>query len=271
MKVVGKKQAVRGGAESRVGSEPETDSRSGTGSKSGVGSRSVAVSKPRVGSKFGTGSRSRGAPKSGVATRLDDTGKSSGSPTPGVVAKKPRADAERNRNRLIEVAKAAFADVGPEVSLEEIARFAGVGIGTLYRNFPTRDAMLEAVYRREVQQLAAAAAQLLETRSPVEALRAWMRLFIDYIATKKIIAPALNSLTGGTAELFASSSVLIKTAVSSLVDRAVAAGDVRRDVDPIDLLYALVGFANAHNRPGWESSARRLIDILMAGLQCGDA
>jgi AcrR family transcriptional regulator len=183
------------------------------------------------------------------------------------VPKKPRADAERNRNRLIEVAKAAFTDIGPEVSLEEIARIAGVGIGTLYRHFPTRDAVLEAVYRREVQQLAAAAGRLLETQAPVAALRAWMGLFIDYIATKKIIAPALNSLTGGTAALFASSGVLIKSAVTLLVERAVAAGDIRRDVDPIDLLYALVGFANANNGPGWEPSARRLLDILITGLR----
>jgi AcrR family transcriptional regulator len=183
------------------------------------------------------------------------------------VQKKPRADAERNRNRLIEVAKRAFADVGPEVSLEEIARIAGVGIGTLYRHFPTRDAMLETVYRHEVHQLAAAAARLLETRTPVEALRAWMALLIDYIATKKIIAPALNSLTGGTAELFDSSRVLITSAVSLLVDRAVAAGDIRREINPMDLLYALAGFANVNNGPGWEPSARRLIDILIAGLR----
>jgi len=181
--------------------------------------------------------------------------------------KKPRADAERNRNRLIEVAKAAFADIGPEVSLEEIARIAGVGIGTLYRHFPTRDAMLEAVYRHEVHQLAEAAARLLETETPVEALRAWMGLFIDYIATKKIIAAALNSLTGGTAELFAASGVLIKSAVSLLVERAIAGGDIRRDIDPIDLLYALVGFVNANSGPGWELRARRLIDILIAGLK----
>jgi AcrR family transcriptional regulator len=186
-------------------------------------------------------------------------------------SKKPRADAERNRNRLIEVAKAAFADIGPEVSLEEIARIAGVGIGTLYRHFPTRDAMIEAVYRREVHQLAQAAAQFLESQPPVEALRAWMRLFIDYMATKRIIAPALTSLTGGTTELFAASGVLIKSAMASLVDRAVAAGEIRRDVDSIDLLYALAGFANVNNGPGWEPSARRLIDILIAGLRRGDA
>ena len=107
----------------------------------------------------------------------------------------------------------------------------------------------------------------METKPPVEALRAWMELLIDYIATKRIIVDALNSLTGVRAELFASSRVLITSAVSLLVDRAIAAGDIRRDIDPMDLLYALVGFANANNAPGWEPSARRLIDILIAGLR----
>jgi AcrR family transcriptional regulator len=186
-------------------------------------------------------------------------------------ARKPRADAERNRNRLIEVAKAAFRDLGPDVSLDEIARSAGVGIGTLYRHFPTRDAIVEAVYRREVQQIAEAAGRLAATLTPVEALRAWMRLFIDYIATKKIIAPALSSLTGGTSELFASSGTQIKAALSRLVERAVATGEVQTDVDPLDLLYALVGFANVKSGPGWQASARRLIDILIAGLKPHDA
>jgi AcrR family transcriptional regulator len=181
--------------------------------------------------------------------------------------RKPRADAERNRNRLIDVAKAAFTDLGPDVSLEEIARSAGVGIGTLYRHFPTRDTILEAVYRREVEQIAEAAGRLAETLSPVEALRAWMRLFISYVATKKLIAAALNSLTGGTSELFASSGPQIKAALALLVKRAVASGDVGRDVDSLDLLYALVGFANVNSGRDWEASARRLIDILIAGVR----
>ena len=104
-------------------------------------------------------------------------------------ARKPRADAQRNRDGLLEAAKAAFAEVGPEASLDEIARRARVGIGTLYRHFPTRDAIVEAVYRREVQQLADAAPRLIESLPPAEALRAWMRLFIDYIAAKRVIAP----------------------------------------------------------------------------------
>lgn len=181
-------------------------------------------------------------------------------------ARKQRADAERNRNLLMEAAKRAFTEIGPEVSLDEIARRAGLGIGTLYRHFPTRDALLQAVYRREVQQLAAAAAQLSESQAPVAALKAWMRLFVEYIATKRIISPALNALAGKS-ELFAASGELITGALKLLVDRAVAAGEIQLDVDPLDLLYALVGFANANSNPGWEERARRLIDVLIAGIR----
>ena len=130
-------------------------------------------------------------------------------------ARKPRADAQRNRDGLLEAAKAAFAEVGPEASLDEIARRAGVGIGTLYRHFPTRDAIVEAVYRREVQQLADAAPRLIECLPPAEALRAWMRLFIDYIAAKKVIAPALKSLVGGGSALYADSGARINEAIDA--------------------------------------------------------
>ena len=107
-------------------------------------------------------------------------------------ARKPRADGRRNRERLVEAAKAAFAELGVDVSLDEIARRTGVGIGTLYRHFPTRDAIVAAVYRREVEQLAGAAERLLGSLSPGAALHEWMRLFVDYIATKKVIASALK-------------------------------------------------------------------------------
>jgi AcrR family transcriptional regulator len=163
-------------------------------------------------------------------------------------ARKPRADAQRNRDGLLEAAKAAFAEVGPEATLDEIARRAGVGIGTLYRHFPTRDAIVEAVYRREVQQLADSAPRLSETLPPAEALRAWMGVFIDYIAAKKVIAPALKSLVGG-------------------VERARASGDIRSDADSADLLRALIGFAYVNSAPDWEASARRLIDLLIDGLR----
>src|SRR5277367_5630041 len=110
------------------------------------------------------------------------------SPTP---QRKPRADAERNRDRVLEVAKEAFTRSGADASLDDIAKQAGVGAGTLYRHFPSREALIEAVYRTEVERLAAAELNFAETMAPMEALRAWMLLFVDYIATKKIIAPAL--------------------------------------------------------------------------------
>jgi AcrR family transcriptional regulator len=181
--------------------------------------------------------------------------------------RKPRADAQRNRDGLLEAAKAAFVEVGPEASLEEIARRADVGIGTLYRHFPTRDAIVESVYRREVQQLADAAPRLSESLPPAEALRAWMRVFIDYIAAKKVIAPALKSLVGGGSALYADSSARINGAIALLVERARASGDIRPDADSADLLRALVGFAYVNSAPDWEASARRLIDLLIDGLK----
>jgi AcrR family transcriptional regulator len=189
-----------------------------------------------------------------------------GRKAPGA-ARKPRADAQRNRDGLLEAAKAAFAEAGPEASLEEIARRADVGIGTLYRHFPTRDAIVEAVYRREVQQLADAAPRLVDALPPAEALRAWMRVFIDYIAAKKVIAPALKSLVGGGSALYADSSARINGAIALLVERARASGDIRPDADSADLLRALIGFAYVNSAPDWEASALRLIDLLIDGLR----
>jgi AcrR family transcriptional regulator len=185
---------------------------------------------------------------------------------PGVL-RKPRADAERNRIRLMEAAKAAFTELGADVPLEEITRRAGVGIGTLYRHFPTRDTLLTEVYRHAVEQLAETATRLSKTLPPVDALRDWMRLFVDYIATKQVMAPALNAMSGGTAGLYASSGPTIKTAISLLIDRAVANGDIRLDLEPFDLLRALMGVANVNNGLGWQARAHMLIDILIEGLR----
>jgi AcrR family transcriptional regulator len=180
--------------------------------------------------------------------------------------RKPRADGERNRERLLEAAKAGFAETGPDVSLDEIARRASVGIGTLYRHFPNRDVLIEAVYRREVQQLGEAAARLTASLSPGEALHQWMRLLVDYIATKKVITPALLASAGG-AELYASSGQPITEAMLNLLKRATESGEIRADVEPGDLLRALTGFTYGASGPGWQASALRLIDILMAGLR----
>ena len=182
-------------------------------------------------------------------------------------ARKPRADSARNRQLLIDTAKQGFSEVGLNVSLEEIARRAGVGIGTLYRHFPSREAVVEAVYRREVEQLAEAVPQLLEASPAGEALHKWMHLFVDYIATKRVIAPSLATAAGRTSALYATSAELITRAVSTLVKRAVASGDVRKDIDPSDLLRALVGVSYGNPDAGWEASARRLVDILMDGLR----
>lgn len=181
------------------------------------------------------------------------------------VGRKPRADAQRNRERILKVAKLAFTRTGVDISLDDVARQSGVGPGTLYRHFPTRDALLEAVYRSEVERLAAAQREFSADMAPVEALRAWMLLFVDYIAAKQLIAPALNTLIGGTSKLFESSGTQIKRAIHSLVERAIASGDIRPDLDPLDLLRALVGVSNVSSAPDWPASARRLVQILIAG------
>ncbi|WP_374569916.1 TetR/AcrR family transcriptional regulator [Phenylobacterium sp.] len=181
--------------------------------------------------------------------------------------RKPRADAQRNRERLVEAAKAVFDKSGAEASLEEIARAAGVGIGTLYRHFPTRDALLEAVYRREFVQLAETARRLLDSATPGAALHEWMRLFVDYIATKKVVAPALGAALGEISASYAASGMRLTEALSQLVGRAAASGDIRADADPEDILLALVGITYGNTSPNWRASALRLIDILMDGLR----
>src|SRR5579862_7116476 len=130
--------------------------------------------------------------------------------------RKPRADAERNRVRLLETAKAAFAEKGSSASLDEIARSAGVGAGTLYRHFPTRDALVAAVYRNETEQLVSAADRLAKTHPPVAALREWLLLFVDYIATKHGMSEVLDSIVGGTSELYSASTAQMKLAISKL-------------------------------------------------------
>jgi AcrR family transcriptional regulator len=180
-------------------------------------------------------------------------------------ARKPRSDAQRNRERILEVAKEAFTRYGADASLDEIAKQAGVGAGTLYRHFPMRDALIENVYRNEVGKLAAAAGHFAETKSPIEALRGWMLLFVDYIAAKRIIAPALNSVVGGPSRLYEGSRGLIQGAIDELLKRAKMSGDVRRDLAPSDLLGALIGVSHLGSGPDWQQSARRLVDILIAG------
>ena len=181
------------------------------------------------------------------------------------VLRKPRTDAQHNRERILEVAKEAFTRSGANTSLDDIAKQAGVGAGTLYRHFPTRDALLEAVYRTEVEKLAAAARDFAESMRPLEALRAWMLLFVDYIAAKQIIAPALNTVVGGSSRLYEGSRGQIQGAIDALAKRAIESGDIRSDLDPFDLLRALIGVSHVASGPDWQRSAKRLVDILITG------
>jgi len=179
--------------------------------------------------------------------------------------RKPRTDAQRNRERILEVAKEAFTRRGANASLDDIAKETGVGAGTLYRHFPTRDALIEAVYRTEVEKLAAAERKFAEAMPPIEALRAWMLLFVDYIATKQIIAPVLNTFVGGPTKLYEGSRSRIQGAIDGLVKRAIKSGDMRKDLEPFDLLRALIGVSHVASSPDWQQSAKRLVDILISG------
>lgn len=182
--------------------------------------------------------------------------------------RKPRADAERNRVRLIDAAKAVFAERGGAASLEEVARRAEVGIGTLYRHFPTRDALIEAVYRNESDQLVRAASELAACRPPVEALREWMRLFFRYMSVKHGMMELLDSLTNGKSSLTAASGAATRQTIDLLVGNAVAAGDIGIDTEAIDLLRALAGLVQfSGGRDNEEAAAAAIIDIMISGLQ----
>ena len=179
--------------------------------------------------------------------------------------RKQRPSAQQNRERILTVARRAFTKSGANASLEDIAKQAGVGIGTLYRHFSTREGLLKAVYLDVTEQLAKAGQEFAETLPPVEALRAWMMLFVDFIAEKQIIAPALNALIDDPRTLIEASYTHIWETVRALVKRAIKSGDIREDLDAIDLLRALIGVANIATTPDWKKSARKLVDILILG------
>lgn len=181
--------------------------------------------------------------------------------------RRPRADAVRNRERLLGAAKVVFGTGGPEASLEAVARRAGVGIGTLYRHFPTREALFEAVYRHEVEQLAGLAEQLKSDAAPIEALRRWLRANVAFVATKKGMAAALALAAHGSSELKAYSFERLTRAAGMLLERAVAAKEIRGDVSAEDLLRTLVGMCLMHDGPGWQTSVLRMVDVFIDGLR----
>jgi AcrR family transcriptional regulator len=160
-----------------------------------------------------------------------------------------------------------FSTGGPEASLEAVAKTAGVGIGTLYRHFPTRQALFDAVYRHEAQQLATLAERLQTEVSPVEALRQWMYSLVKFVATKKGMSAALALAVSKDSDLFSYSSDLLMRSAGGLLDRAMAAGEIRNDIGPDDLIRTLVGMCYTHDQPGWQKSVLRLVDIFIDGLR----
>jgi AcrR family transcriptional regulator len=178
-----------------------------------------------------------------------------------------RADARRNRDRLIEAAGPAFAEHGTKASLEDIARQAGVGIGTLYRHFPTREHLVEVVYGREVEQLIDAADELLKHEAPDAALEQWMLRFVGYIAAKRGMADSLKVLYASNSALFARVSGAVPQTMQRLVDAAAEAGLIRKDIQSSDLLQVLFGLYSAPDSPDWRERSRRLVGLLMDGLR----
>jgi AcrR family transcriptional regulator len=190
--------------------------------------------------------------------------------SPAPLARKPRADALRNRERVLEAAKIVFSRGGADASLEAVARHAAVGIGTLYRHFPTREALYEAVYRREVEHLSELAEQLKGEPRPVDALRSWLRSNVEFVATKKGMSAALALAAQASTELRSYSFDRLTKAASALLDHAVAAGEIRSDVSSEDLIRALVGMCYMHDQPGWQHTVLRLLDVFVDGLRLRD-
>jgi AcrR family transcriptional regulator len=182
-------------------------------------------------------------------------------------ARRPRSDSLRNRELLMQAAAAVFSAGGTNASLEAVAKRAGVGIGTLYRHFPTREALFEAVYRHEVDQLAALAEQLAGEADPVKALRHWLHANVRLVATKKGMLAALALAAYTRSELYAYSFDRLTKAVGALLRRAVKAGAIRPDIKPEELLRALVGMCYLHDQPGWQRTVLRLVDIFVDGMR----
>src|SRR6476469_633255 len=178
-----------------------------------------------------------------------------------------RADAQRNRENLLAAARRAFTAGDAAVALEAIARDAGVGIGTLYRHFPTREALVEAVYRAERDRLCDSADELLATHRPDDALRAWMDQFADYVALKRDMADTLRRIIASGAVTPSEAREQLSGAAATLLDAGAAAGTIRADVRPEDVVVSLVGIFLICGDPGQRDQANRLLDLLMAGLR----
>jgi AcrR family transcriptional regulator len=180
-----------------------------------------------------------------------------------------RADARRNRDAVLVAAADAFAEHGVEASLEDIARTAGVGVGTLYRHFPTREALVFGVYQREVEQLAASAPELAASLDPADALREWMRRFVRYTGTKRGLIGMLKPLMQTESGLFEQTRAQITGAASSLLKAAADAGEIRGDIGAPDLIRSMGGICMANDQVGTGDDAARMVDLVFDGLRYG--
>jgi AcrR family transcriptional regulator len=206
----------------------------------------------------------------GVSPSTQAVQKAAGGPRPDSAAgaeRGLRADARRNRDALLAAGAEVFAERGPDASLEEIARRAGVGIGTLYRHFPDRDALTEAVYRNEVERLCDGVDLLLAENSPDEALARWMGNFASYAAAKRGMMVALKSSLGADSELFTYSGRRIRESLGALVGAAVAAGSIRSDIDTEALLTGMRGICMAGDSAVDVERCTMLINLLVDGLR----
>lgn len=187
---------------------------------------------------------------------------------PQPVAERPlRAHAQRNRDALLAVAREAFEAGEVDLRIEEIARRAGVGVGTLYRHFSTRGALVEAVYHRRVEDLCATAPRLLATRTPHDALGRFLRQLITHSAASSGMASALDSLMTTGSPVFAQARTAMTEAIASIMKAGVAAGDIRADVTAQTLFQAMGGICTTHDRPGWETGAHAVVRLLLDGLR----
>jgi AcrR family transcriptional regulator len=180
-----------------------------------------------------------------------------------------RADALRNRQQLLAAAVAAFSEEGPEVTLESIAKDAGVGIGTLYRHFPSREALVDAAYRSELARLCDSVPELLDATPADKAMRTWMDLFLEYMTTKRGMSDALRMVIASGGNPFAESRSRLLGAFAALMQAGAADGTLRGDLDPADLLAGMSGVSLAVGDPGQREQAGRLLDLLMDGLRYG--
>jgi AcrR family transcriptional regulator len=178
-----------------------------------------------------------------------------------------RADAQRNRARLLDVAVHAFHDDGPDVTMDSIAKAAHVGIGTLYRHFPTRESLVEAVYRSELARVCDRVEPLSARLRPDEALRAWMDGFIAYMATKRQMADALRVVIASGRNPYSESRDRLLDAIGTLLRAGTEARVVRPDVQPGDVLASLSGISLVAGEPDQRDLAQRLLDLLMDGLR----